>query len=75
MTMTPVSLLNCPTRRRPQTFPASHIGYNFGSAHASACNFVFCDGSVRSISYAVDLTIYRRLGNRKDGEPIDASRL
>ncbi len=47
----------------------------FGSAHASACNFVFCDGHVQPLSYAIDRETFRRLGNRKDGLAIDASEL
>lgn len=33
--------------------------HNFGSAHHSVWNAALCDGSVRSISYAVDLSVHR----------------
>ena len=42
----------------------------FGSAHLSGCNYVFCDGSVHSISYEVDGTLNSYLANRHDGQPI-----
>ncbi len=45
----------------------------FGSAHAVGCNFVFCDGSVRLIRYQIDPDVHRRLGNRRDGMPIENS--
>ncbi len=38
----------------------------FGSRHSGGCHFAFCDGSVRRISYTVDPTAYRALGNRRD---------
>jgi len=47
----------------------------FGSAHPGGCNYVFCDGSVRGVGYAIDLHIHECLGNRHDYEPIDASKL
>jgi prepilin-type N-terminal cleavage/methylation domain-containing protein len=47
----------------------------FGSAHSSGFNAAMCDSSVRSINYAIDLQTHRRLGNRKDAQPIDASKL
>jgi prepilin-type N-terminal cleavage/methylation domain-containing protein len=43
--------------------------FMFGSAHAAACNFVMCDGSVRSINYNIDKEANRRLGSRNDGLP------
>ncbi len=45
----------------------------FGSVHAGGFQAVFCDGSVRNISYSVDPVIHERLANRQDGQPIDAS--
>jgi len=45
----------------------------FGSAHSVGCNFVLCDGSVRMIGYTIDPEVHRRLANRRDGKPIDAS--
>jgi len=58
-----------------QDRPGGGLYWRFGSAHSGGCNFVFCDGSVHSISYAVEAEIHRCLGNRKDGKPIDASKL
>jgi len=55
------------------------LGYShsraFGSAHPAGFNALLCDGSVRTISYSIDTEIHGYLGNRRDGEPIDASKL
>jgi prepilin-type N-terminal cleavage/methylation domain-containing protein len=47
----------------------------FGSAHVGAFNVVLCDGSVRNLNYDIDLHTLRRLCNRKDGQPLDLSKL
>ena len=45
----------------------------FGSAHA-VFHMALCDGSVRSMSYSIDPQIHYYLGNREDGNPVDASK-
>jgi prepilin-type processing-associated H-X9-DG protein len=40
---------------------------SFGSAHPGGLNMVYCDGSVRVVSYDVEPDVHRRLGNRLDG--------
>ncbi len=49
--------------------------WRFGSAHANGFNMALCDGSVRSTSFSIDAAVHRRLGDRADGEAIDASQL
>ena len=44
----------------------------FGSAHSGGFHMALCDGSVQFINYTIDSGIHRCLGNRHDGEVIDA---
>ena len=46
--------------------------YGFGAAHSVGFQMAFCDGAVQMMSYSIDREIHRRLGNRKDGQTIDA---
>jgi prepilin-type processing-associated H-X9-DG protein len=43
---------------------------HFGSAHSGGCQFVLCDGSVRMIAYEIDAIVFKNLGNRQDGNPL-----
>jgi prepilin-type N-terminal cleavage/methylation domain-containing protein len=47
--------------------------WRFGSWHPSVCQFVFGDGSVRSINVDVDLVLLGRLLHRYDGKAVELS--
>ena len=49
--------------------------YPFGSAHPNAANFVLCDGALISVNYSVNAEVFRRLGTRAEGLPVDMSQL
>lgn len=40
----------------------------FGSAHSSGFSMVYCDGSVKHLTYSIDIAVHRKSGNRRDGE-------
>jgi prepilin-type N-terminal cleavage/methylation domain-containing protein/prepilin-type processing-associated H-X9-DG protein len=43
----------------------------FGSAHPGAFNALFADGSVRAIRYTVNVTVFRRVCVRNDGQVLN----
>lgn len=43
-----------------------------GSAHPQVVHFLFADGGVRKISENIDIFQYRNLGNRINGQPVEA---
>jgi prepilin-type processing-associated H-X9-DG protein len=46
---------------------------HFGSAHTSGINCVYADGSVHSIAYDVDRSVFNALGTRNGSENVDVS--
>jgi prepilin-type processing-associated H-X9-DG protein len=60
-----------PTSDRTRlSWPAEAI--TAGSAHPSGINVVYADGSVRFISYDINLEIFNRIAHRSDGELVDS---
>jgi hypothetical protein len=46
------------------------VGQHFGSAHPAGLNALLGDGSVKTITYTIDATVFNNLGHRRDGAPI-----
>jgi prepilin-type N-terminal cleavage/methylation domain-containing protein/prepilin-type processing-associated H-X9-DG protein len=44
----------------------------FGSSHTGGFNAAFADGSVRLISYSINVTTFSYLGNKSDGQAISS---
>ena len=59
----------------PDTPGITGLGLYFGSEHANGFQTAFCDGSVHTISYAIDPMVHRCLCNRHDGQAIDGKKL
>ena len=66
--------VNAWTYRPPMPDTPGYHDATFGSAHPVGCNMFFCDGSGRVVSYSIDPTVHLYLGNRHDGQPIDAKK-
>jgi hypothetical protein len=55
--------------------PGGNFFRQFGSAHPGVWQVVMCDGSVRALSYDIDLMLHRHFANRGDGQAISDSGL
>ena len=43
----------------------------FGSSHPGGINVLLVDGSVRNVSYTIDMISYARVWHRSDGQPVN----
>ncbi|HTN74614.1 MAG TPA: DUF1559 domain-containing protein, partial [Pirellulaceae bacterium] len=57
------------------TIAAGIVDGQFGSAHPGIMNAVFGDGSVHTISFTIDLTVFRNLCIRDDGKVVQLDKL
>jgi prepilin-type N-terminal cleavage/methylation domain-containing protein/prepilin-type processing-associated H-X9-DG protein len=55
--------VTAPTQDRPGVYDVNR----FGSAHPGSFMMAFCDGSVQSLSYTINLNTHRKLSKRADG--------
>lgn len=53
-----------------QDTPGVWLDNDYGSAHASGSLFLFGDGRVQMLSYAITTETFRRLGDRRDGQVV-----
>ncbi|MBI3462923.1 MAG: DUF1559 domain-containing protein [Planctomycetes bacterium] len=63
---------DAPPMRDTRGVEADH---SFGSAHPGGFHVAFADGSARLIRFTITPDAHRRMGNRADGQPVDASEL
>jgi prepilin-type N-terminal cleavage/methylation domain-containing protein len=58
--------------KKTHTGPITDTGIQaFRSEHPTGANFIFSDGSVRSISYGISHAVYQALSTRNGGEAVD----
>jgi prepilin-type N-terminal cleavage/methylation domain-containing protein/prepilin-type processing-associated H-X9-DG protein len=62
---------SAPPGSRSCMFPPLRVMTTANSSHPGGVNVALCDGSVRFISYQINLTAWRALGTRNGGEVLD----
>jgi prepilin-type N-terminal cleavage/methylation domain-containing protein/prepilin-type processing-associated H-X9-DG protein len=62
---------NPPSSDATRTFNNDNDHLMFGGPHPGGCQMVFCDGSVHTVSYDVEQTVFTLLGPISDGEVVD----
>ncbi len=56
----------------PEAQTTTNANSSFGGPHAGVCQFVFGDGSVRTVSLSTAPAVLSLLANSKDGQPLPA---
>ncbi|MCO6456999.1 MAG: DUF1559 domain-containing protein [Pirellulaceae bacterium] len=57
-------------KRDKRGVPCGYGQNRFGSSHPGGFQVIMADGSVKFLYYEMDMETFRRLGNRRDGEPV-----
>ena len=57
-----------PVRDRPGLLDT----FSFGGAHPTGVNFVFCDGSVHTVSFSIERRVHRVMANRADESALES---
>ncbi len=80
-TMPPINIDSCSTnggQTNPTVPNCGNAGYydnhntsmGFKSKHKGGAHFLMCDGTVRLISQDIGYDLYQRIGDRRDGNPV-----
>jgi prepilin-type processing-associated H-X9-DG protein len=64
---------SAPPGSRSCMYPPSRIMTTANSNHTNGVNVGFCDGSVRFVSYSIDLASWQAMGTRDGGEVLSSN--
>ena len=57
-------------KRDKRGIPCGNGRSRFGSSHPGGFQVIMADGAVNFLKYEMDMEMFRRMGNRHDGEPV-----